>query len=172
MLNFKYLLLLVVGVAAGLAGCKTTEANYKAAYDKAIAGRDSITALENTIYGRHRRAVTSSVAVAGTDTVEMLTARVRVTENAGGIRENLKPYNVVVGQFKQLVNARSLRNRLVDAGFPAAFVVETAEPYYYIILASYPSQADAVKEAARVKADRNFPIAVKEPLPLVLYVPR
>lgn len=153
-------------------GCKTTEANYRAAYEKAIAGRDSLTALENTIYGRHRRNTTTTELIVGNDTVEMLTARVRVTDGGGGIKENLRPYSVVVGQFKQLVNARSLRERLVDAGYPGAFVVETAEPYYYIILSSYGTRAEAARECAAVSADKKFPIVLREGMPMILYVPR
>lgn len=152
--------------------CKTSEANYRAAYEKAIAGRDSLTALENTIYGRHRRNTTSSLAVVDNDTVEMIATRVRVTEGGGGINENLGPYSVVVGQFKQLVNAKSLRERLVDAGYPKAFVVETAEPYYYVLLNSYSTQAEAVKACTRVRSASDFPIALRDGLPVVLYCPR
>ena len=152
--------------------CKTTEANYREAYEKAIAGRDSLTAIENTIYGKHRRNLTTSTAVAGNDTVEILSARVRITEGGGGINENLKPYNVVVGQFKQLVNAKSLRERLVEAGYPTTFVVQTAEPYYYIILNSWATREDAIKVCATISADKSFPIALREGLPIVLFAPR
>lgn len=152
--------------------CRTSEANYRAAYEKAIAGRDSLPSIESTIYGKHRRNTTSSVAVVGKDTVEMISTRVRVTEGGGGVRENLKPYSVVVGQFKQLVNAKSLRERLVDAGYPKTFVVETAEPYYYILVNSFPNKSDAVKECARISSKGDFPIPLKDGMPMVLYTPR
>lgn len=168
-----FLSLSVIFCAIIFASCKTSEANYRAAYEKAIAGRDSLTALENTVYGRHRRNTTSSLAIAGNDTVEMIATRVRVTEGGGGINENLKPYSVVVGQFKQLVNAKSLRERLVDAGYPSAFVVETAEPYYYIILNSYPNRAMAVEECVKLSGNKDdFPIRISDGLPVVLYCPR
>lgn len=167
------LLFIAVFVAAAVfTSCKTSEANYRRAYEKAVAGRDSLTAIENTIYGQHRRSTSTSIAIAGADTADMISARVAVTEGGGGIKENLKPYNVVVGQFKQLINAKSLRERLVDAGYPMAFVVQTAEPYYYIILASYSTRTEAVKACARVRADTKFPIALREGLPVVLYTPR
>ena len=160
-------------IAVGVASCKTSEANYRAAYEKAIAGRDSLTALENTIYGKHRRNATTSLAIAGKDTVEMVSTRVKVTEGGGGINESLKPYSLVVGQFKQLVNAKSLRERLVEAGYPRAFVVETAEPYYYILLYSYPTRAEAVDACmALQKNSSSFPIALREGLPMVLFCPR
>ena len=165
--------LVIIGlVIFGIASCKTSEANYRAAYEKAIAGRDSLTAIENTIYGKHRRNTSSQLTVVGNDTTEMISTYVKVTESGGGIRENLKPYSVVVGQFKQLVNAKSLRERLVDAGYPTAFVVETAEPYYYILLSSYATRAEAVKECIAVRNNKSFPIALREGLPIILYCPR
>ena len=169
----KLTLLYICGaVVAALAACKTTEANYRAAYEKAIAGRDSLTALENTIYGKYRKNTSTTTTTVEGDTVEMISTFVTVTEGGGGIRENLKPYSVVVGQFKQLVNARSLRTRLVDAGFPSTFVVQTAEPYYYVLIASYPTRAEAVKRCAEIRADKDFPITLREEMPLVLYCPR
>ena len=171
----KYTLILasIAAAVAGLASCKTSEAHYRSAYEKAIAGRDSLTAIENTIYGRHRRSTTTSVAIAGTDTADMITARVRVTEGGGGIKENLKPYSVVVGQFKQLVNAKSLRERLVDAGYPTAFVVETGEPFYYIVLNSYPTRAEAVRACSELEKNvADFPIALRDGMPVILFVPR
>lgn len=158
--------------AAVVSSCKTTEANYRAAYEKAVAGRDSLTPLENTIYGRHRRNASASVAVLGNDTIEVLSTRVAVTDGGGGIRENLKPYSLVVGQFKQIVNAKSLRERLVDAGYPKTFVVNTAEPYYYIILDSFATREEALKACVSLRHDKSFPIAMRDGLPLVLNVPR
>lgn len=170
MRTLGYLLLTLMAFAA-VWSCKTSEANYRSAYEKAIAGRDSLTALENTIYGKHRRNTTTSLAVQGKDTVEMISTHVRVTDGGGGIRENLKPYSVVVGQFKQLVNAKSLRERLVDAGYPTAFVVETAEPFYYILLNSYPTREEAVKACISVRSDKSFPIALRDGMPLLLFAP-
>lgn len=157
---------LLLAIAA--TSCKTTEENYRSAYEKAIAGRDSVAAIDNTVYGAHRN-MDTRVAVAGADTADIRTIHVAVTEGGGGIREYLHPYSVVVGQFKQLFNARSMRERLADGGYPRAFVVETAEPYYYIILESYATQAEAVKAAANLPS--SLPVAVKAPCPFVLHNP-
>lgn len=164
--------IIVITFLGVISSCKTTEENYRAAYEKAVAGRDSLTAFENTIYGRQRRNAGSSLTMVGNDTVEIISNRVQVTEGGGGIRENLKPYNVVVGQFKQLMNAKSLRERLVDAGYPSTFVVQTAEPYYYIVLNSYLSRDDAVRACAELKGKKDFPIALRDGLPIVLFTPR
>lgn len=153
-------------------GCKTTEANYRAAYERAVAGRDSLPSIENTVYGRHRRATSSTVAAVGTDTIEVISARVRVSEGGGAIRENLKRYNVVVGQFKQSFNAMSMRERLVDGGYPGAFVVETGEPFFYVVASTYPTREEALKAAVAIrKSAADFPVGLREGMPVVLYTP-
>ncbi len=162
----KHLLSISIIIAAILASCKTTEANYRAAYEKAVAGRDSLTAIEQTIYGAHRRNMESKELALGGDTVELRIKRVKVTEGGGGINEWLKPYSVVVGQFKQEFNAKSMRERLADSGYPRTFVVETGEPYYYVVLSSHTSAEEAI--AAIKSIPEDFPIRFKPPLPFVL----
>lgn len=146
--------------------CKTSEANYRQAYERATVGRDSANAIESTIYGAHRRDMGSRVVVIGTDSATVRTQRVAITEGGGAIRENLRPFNVVVGQFKQLFNAKSLRERLVDEGYPETFVVNTAEPYYYVVLSSHADVAGAVK--ALKSLPTNFPVKLREPLPFIM----
>lgn len=160
-------ILALCGLALGyFTSCKTSEANYRQAYERAIAGREASQAVDSGVYGAVRRELNMRTdRLPDGREVQLYTQRVRVTDDGGGIAENLHRYNVVVGRFKQIFNARSLRNRLVDAGYPAAFVVETAEPYYYIVLSSH----DALDEA--VAAMEAFPdgvIAMKEPLPFIL----
>lgn len=172
-MKHHHLTIAALSAAAALAvtGCKTSEANYRAAYERAIEGREDATPLDSTVYGRHRRSMDSREVVVGSDTVELKTQRVSVTEGGGGIREYLKPYSVVVGQFKQLFNAESLRGRLVEGGYPRAFIVQTAEPYYYIILSSHASLEEAAAALSELGARTDFPVAMREPVPFVLYSP-
>lgn len=159
-----------VVAAAFMTACKTSEANYRRAYERAVDGRDSLDAIENTIYGSHRRAMGSREVVIAGDTAEIFSQHVSVTEGGGGIRESLRPFNVVVGRFKQLFNATSMRNRLADAGYPDVFVVETAEPFYYIVLSSHSDAASAVKAMKEIPA--SFPMPLKAPLPFILQTGR
>lgn len=160
--------LLLAALTAGLAGCRTTEANYRSAYDKAIAGRDSAEALENTIYGRERlRAGYEYARTASGDTVAIRRQLVKITEGGGGIRENLRRYCVVIGQFKQRFNAVSMRDRMALEGtLPGAFVVETGEPYYYVVGASYPTLEAAAKELENLR--KEPPIPFRDPIPFIL----
>ena len=146
--------------------CKTTEANYRAAYERTMEARQEQAALDSTIYGAQRRAMGSATVNTSEGTVEVRTQLVRVTPEGGGTNENLHRYNVVVGQFKQLFNARSLRERLVEKGYPAAFVVQTAEPYYYIVLASFDDAAPAQRTLEEFVASAT--ISMKAPCPFIL----
>lgn len=149
-----------------LFSCKTTEANYREAYMKTIAARNEDAALDSTIYGRERRQMQSVTVNTSAGQVEVRRHMVRVTDGGGGFPEKLHRYNVVVGQFKQLFNAKSLRERLVDANFPSAFVVETAEPYYYVVLSSFDDAAEASKALDAFKAKKA--ISMREPCPFIL----
>lgn len=168
--SYKIAIAVLSAIAFLAPACKTTEANYRSAYDKAIAGRDSATAIDQTIYGTHRRSIGSRVAItAGGDTAEVRTQFVSVTEGGGGSKENMHPYNVVVGQFKQQFNAKSMRQRLADAGYLQAFVVQNGEPYYYVILSSYETEAEAIKALNSIP--QKFPITLRSPLPFILHNP-
>lgn len=151
--------------ATAFGGCKTTEANYREAYERAVSQREQSTALDSTIYGRIRNEMGSQAVVVGADTFDVKSQFVSPTPD-GGAPAVIRPFNVVVGQFKQIFNARSLRQRLVDGGYPDAFIVQTAEPYYYIVLSTHADVGQAVRALKGIPA--KFPIAMKDPLPFIL----
>lgn len=149
-----------------LPSCKTTEANYRAAYEKAVAARDSSESIDDTVYGKFRRELGSQTVTTAQGDVEVKTQLVKVTKDGGGIPEMLRRYNVVVGQFKQKFNAVSMRDRLADNGYPGAFVIETAEPYYYIVTGSYTTLDEATTSLMDIKAAK--PQGMREPCPFIL----
>ena len=154
-------------IFTAIAGCKTSEANYRAAYERAVAGRDSTLGIDSTIYGNVRRQMdTRTATLADGSTVDIYGQHVRMVEGTGAPDATLRRYNVVVGRFKQLFNARSMRNRLAEGGiFPGAFVVKTAEPYHYVVAASYAS-LDSAAAALRNMPDGVPPM--RPPLPFIL----
>lgn len=151
-----------------LAACKTTEENYRAAYEKTIAARDE--ADRETIYGAQRRDIHHQAVISGADTIPV------VIENVSPVSADKEPvpavlaYNVVAGRFKQQFNAFSLRDRLFEAGYKDAMVVKTAEPYYYIVTSTFASPKDA--KAALEKLKAAAPVAMSDPLPFILHDPR
>lgn len=158
----------VVAVMLGVWSCKTSEANYRAAYERAMSGREEGgSPIDGTVYAAQRQMELHKFVMAG-DTFDVYSTRVSVTDGGGGIRENLRRYNIVVGQFKQQFNAVSMRNRLADGGYPAAFVVQTPEPYYFVILNSYSEVGAAATALKQMPA--QMPVAVKSPCPFLLSV--
>lgn len=158
---------IIIAIASvAFASCKTTEANYRAAYEKTIAARDSSDSIDDTIYGKVRRSGGTHTVETASGKVEVKTCMVKITADGGGVPENLRRYNVVAGQFKQRFNAVSLRNRLADSSYPGAFVVETAEPYYYIVVGSYATADEAAKALEAVKAAGEK--SIRPPCPFIL----
>lgn len=139
--------------------CKPSEKNYRKAYERTMAARDSSdTDFDETIYGRYRKQLVSTPVIVGNDTLDARTQNISVTPDGGGINESIKPYMVVVGGFKQLFNARSLRERLLNLGYPGAFIVQTAEPYYFIVAKACTTPEEALATVKALKANPPIPL--------------
>lgn len=159
--------LLLAVMAFGAFSCKTNEKNMNDAYVKAIQGRNADSfGLDSTIYTKIRREMQHGEMTVGDRKVDVSSQWVNVTKDGGGLRESLKRYNVVVGQFKLLFNAKSMRERIADGPYPGAFVVETGEPYYYVIAGSFDEVTPAIDMLERAKADTV--LKLKSPLPFIL----
>ena len=96
----------------------------------------------------------------------MRTEYVGYTENGGASREMLKRYNVVVGQFKQVFNAREMRARLQANGYPEAFIIHTREPLYYVCTATRQSAEEAAAAFDKIRNDKS--IVLRPPVPFIL----
>lgn len=168
--TYFLLTLSLITAVVMLTGCKPNEKNYREAYEKAIAKNDrNVTEFENTIYNKFRRQVTLSTVQTGDSLVTTKVIRVRVTADGGGIREWLKKYSVVVGEFKQQFNANSMRQRFVDAGYARTFLVENGEPYYYVVVDSSNDIEPIVSLCDSLSS--KSPVALKEGFPYILETP-
>jgi hypothetical protein len=148
-------------------GCKTTEQDYQRAYDRTIAANDSTrTDFKDTVYGRYRRAVRDEQIKVGNDTIDTRIVDVSVTKDTGATNSTLKRYCVVAAEFKQLFNAKSMQDRLIEQGNKDAFITETAEPFYYILAGSYDTLDEALAHIKRLRAQQV--IKFKEPAPYVM----
>lgn len=147
-------------------GCKTTEANYRAAYERAVATRDADKdPIDNTIYAAIRNEALPSVAVAGTDTLNFKYERLTVTEGQetpGALRR----YNVVAGQFKQAFNARAMAQRMRDNGYTETFLAQTAEPLYYVVTFATDDAMEARRALQMLSEDTN--VRLLPPAPFVV----
>ena len=112
------------------AGCKTTEANYRQAYESARQkqtqeGDSAITA------GLNNQARPRSMEFDGV-TLPVLTTGVSIPKDGGMELSRLKKFNSVAGVFRQIFNAKSMRERLMQSGYPDAFILSNAYGTYSV----------------------------------------
>lgn len=164
--NIHPIVLVTAAIALLGGSCKTSEENYRAAYERAVAARNDSEPIDSTVYGRMRKELDVRTIDSPAGPIEVRTQMVRPASDGGGLPEQFKRYNAVAGRFKQLFNAVSLRDRIADQGYPAAIVVETAEPYYYVVAASFADIDRAAQAVAKLK--KQSPAWLKEPCPYIL----
>lgn len=158
----KKILILACLTAVAFASCKTTEANYREAYQKAVAARnvdDDIDAAQ----------LPSKYVIEGPDTIAVKVENVSVLKTDDA-QAQLNAFSVVVAKFRQRFNAMSLRERLVQSGYAGAIVAATASDGYYVIAASFPTARKAKAEAEKLTA--NPPVTLSKGMPFVLRDPR
>lgn len=154
-------------LAAAFTGCKTTEANYRSAYEIARQKQESADAADPDMmpelnrYNRPQAEITASG-----DTLMTRTEPVRYEKADGASDSTVMRLNIVVGQFHQIFNARAMRKRLIEAGYPGACVVRTLGDVYYVIAGATDSESEAAALLRRVRADSSM--RLREPLPFVL----
>ena len=150
-----------------LAGCKTSEQNYRQAYE--IARNANSEGIDSTIYARIRQEAVPSAILADGDTIKMKTEFVTVFKDDKS-PANTRQYGVVANQFKQIFNAKAMRNRLQTAGYPDAYIVQTREPLYYVVIADFDNidQAGAMMK----KLSKDAKLGLRAPFPWILKNPR
>lgn len=132
--------ILLIGGALSLAACHTSEENYKAAYD--IAKQKERDGLDDQTYELIQEEKESQFSIVGNDTVKTETEHFAIVEN-DDTTVVVKKYNVAVGKYKMLVNAKAHRNRMRSNGFDS-FLLMTGTPVYYVVIGTF----DTLEEAA------------------------
>lgn len=161
----KKILLTLMAVVAltSLHSCKTTEANYRAAYEiareKQLDGGDSLVTegLKNELLPR--------TLVVGGVSLPVRTETVIVTSGRGVDVSELKVYNVVAASFKQLFNAGSFCDRLRAEGFNA-FLVENRDKTYYVVALSTREPQEAADGLEKLRG--SDAVVCRKPFPYVL----
>ncbi len=162
----KKILLVIIMAAACLTACKTSEANYKAAYETVIEKQRGATPTDGTIYNRFRdRVVAHEVITAAGDTLSVRVEAIAFVGDGGITRDDMLKYNVIVGGFKQIFNARALRDRLANNGYKS-FIISTAEPLYYVGAATAGTLDEVAPVVERLSADPD--LRLRSPYPFIL----
>lgn len=141
-----------------LVGCKPGEENYRKAYQRAVAADSTRTDFSETVYARYRNQVRHQPLLVGNDSIDTAIDRVAIDDADGSTNEKIRRYCVVADGFKQAFNARSMRQRLADNGWPGAIVVKTGEPFYYVVALSTNNKEEAAAALTKLKTTPPFPL--------------
>lgn len=144
--------------------CGTNEENYKNAYEKAKEHKTDT--IGSTIYTRVREMSREENVMLGDELVKVTVEYVSAAKDAGFTNAQLKKYNVVVGQFKQIFHAKSMRNRMAAGGYEESIIVATSEPLYYVIALSSQSLSEVKNIADSIGL--KSPVKLKDDFPWIL----
>lgn len=142
--------------------CRTTEKNYREAYELAKGtGTIQDTLIANLI-AEDQAPV--EVEVAGR-IMKMRKEYVSIVTDKDVTKDMLKRFNVVVGRFKQLFNARSMATRMSSLGY-SSFVVVDRTSSYFVVAAATDMSEEALVMYEKVLSDNR--VVYKTPFPWVL----
>ena len=135
-------------VIVGMASCKTSQSAYRAAYEKAQEKK-----IEEAAPAPAETVVTTPSTT--TTTTPSYSAPVREqSERISAVDGNdalLKEYNVIVGSFRQRLNAQSLCERLRADGYPAV-LAQNAAGWYRVVACSFDNRPSAVQAREALQA--------------------
>ena len=145
--------LLLIG---GMASCKSSQSAYKAAYEKAQEKKiEEPVTTGTTPVVTTPSTTTPSTTTTTTTTTTTNTAPIREqSEKINAVDGNdalLKSYNVIVGSFRQRLNAQSLCERLRADGYPAV-LAQNAQGMYRVVACSFDDRATAVQAREGLQA--------------------
>ena len=162
----KILLYFCAIIAIAITSCKTTEENYRAAYELAKDKRTETG--DSLVTSQLRSSTVPRLKVIGADTLPVRTIYVSsYRDNQSDVPQGtLKKYLIVVGQFKQIFNAGSMAKRLVDSGYKNAFVVYDRQKDYYVVAEAVDSSSEASSKLREIEEDKS--VVIRSPYPYVL----
>lgn len=158
----RKLLICIAALGVIAAGCRTTEKNYREAYEKALEKRDEgLTDDERLALERELSTPKSIYRGDSIPLKAMWVNTVAETSESAALE-----YNVVTGSFKQRFNAGSAMGRLRDGGYPGAFLLIDAEKNFIVAAATTASLDSAVAILRGLESES--PIPLRAPYPYIL----
>lgn len=134
-------------LAFGISSCKSSQDAYKAAYEKAQENSSPDSAP--VTIGEPEKAETPAV---NDRPVTVRNEKINAVDGTSQLRE----FNVIIGSFRQKINATSLCERMVKEGYPA-ILAQNADGMFRVVACSFDTREEAVKAREQLKA--SFPDA-------------
>lgn len=144
-------------------GCKTTEANYRAAYEKAVARQNEGLTPEELQGFEREKAV--PVSIWRGDSIPLRARYARTMAETPQTTAAAR-YNIIVAEFTQRFNATSAAERARTGGYPDARVLFDNEKRYYVSAVSAATLDSAVVLLHHV--DSAPPMPMRTPCPYIL----
>lgn len=166
MRKILYILAIAV-VTLVVTSCKTTEENYRSAYEIAAERKMGTSTGDRTLNGfiEREKRLSETKVVAG-DSVRIVTEHVSMVD---GKASDMHKCCVVVGDFQQVFNARSFCKRINEAeGNTDSYVVMNAQKVYYVVYKGFATREEA---ASFLRKKDNFKILVPKKEPWIVELP-
>ena len=152
-------LLFLMLIAVTFTACKTSEANYKAAYDKAKERTRENMGAE--VYEKYQSERVRSTEVVNGDSVRVITEYFNIVD---GNAADTKKYSVVVAEFDQIINARSYRDRLkAKEGFESYVVYTNKNKKYLVVVQGYDEKGQAAAFIKNISQYMKMKVLVPRP---------
>ena len=159
----------VLVAASFLPGCKPTEKNYRMAYDKAMEKqREGLTDEQYTLMfeeslPRYMRTATDSVRGFSESVIWQYTP----AAVDSGMKVAPAKYNLAVGKYSMLTNAKSHADNLAADGWQSYVFRNGAPAYYVIVMRS--DDLDSVARAAHGYTHKypHGTVSLSEPMVIV-----
>lgn len=143
----------------GLAGCHTSEDNYKRAYEKAVK-QTKENQGERSYDAEMAKKIAYTDVVNG-DSVRLVRSYCKVTD---GNAADAKRYNVIVGEFDQVINARSYRDRLHQhEGFSSYVLYCDQDRKYCVVVQGFDDKASAAYFLKYIHANVRMKVLTRRP---------
>ncbi len=166
--NSRLTLLPVAAIASALllCACKTTEANYKAAYETTVAHQREKASDDHDgmkIAGVPDPIVTQ---IGNGISLPITTTWIGRSKEPGvADLDTVGKYNIVIARFRQIFNARQMQSRLQKTGYPEALILKTTDAYF-VATATTSIPDSAASCLSKVESDTT--LRLRPPYPFVL----
>lgn len=157
--------LFVTALAAlALAGCKTTESNYRQSYEAAVQKRNAEEAVADSVVSTiHNKIMEASRPYVETQNGKSaLYLEGNVWQAFSEEHNKMKRYSVVVGAMRQLFNAKSFCTRLEENG-AKSYVIQNGAKDYFVVAEGFDTFDEAADYVNNIDRRLKIKIPLKEP---------
>lgn len=149
-----------------LCSCHSNESNYRQAYDIAVQSEGA--GLDSIVYSKIKEEAKPKIKVVNGDSIRTRTEILSVVGEDNLSVRQLQEFNVVVGQYKMLFNAKSHCNRLREMSYDA-FLLQTMEAVYYVAIGATDTLQDAALLVKQYKKECSGQyVGLDEPIVLII----